>query len=53
MYRKQAARTGQTVAISHGTLTALNNLAALCFVISERDKKVSVNSHLVLIHFGL
>lgn len=31
---------GATISISQGTLSALNNLAALCFVISERDKKV-------------
>ena len=31
---------GSTISISQGTVTALNNLAALCFIISERDKKV-------------
>lgn len=33
--------SGSTVSISQGTLTALNNLASLFFVISEREKKVS------------
>ena len=36
---------GPTISISQGTLMALNNLAALCFVISERDKKVSYQQH--------